>query len=155
MILKKISHNIFEICLDLKESIFNWIEGYGFVPISYYSDPKKEIANKTLSVLRSYRQLIIKGKNMSIPTWVVNEAQVNDFSEAQLNQIWLEYLNKMILAFDLVLMGDYQTELRLRLKKGLCYLQRIIRIYGINSKSLHPFLMHEQITQSPCNYENL
>lgn len=119
MILKKISHNIFEICLDLKESIFNWIEGYGFVPISYYSDPKKEIAKKTLSVLRSYRQLIIKGKNMSIPTWVVNEAQVNDFSEAQLNQIWLEYLNKMILAFDLVLMGDCQTESKAKIKEGL------------------------------------
>ena len=119
MFIKKLLDDVSEKFLDLKESLFNWVDGYGFVPISYYSDPKKEIANKTLSVLRSYRQLIIKGKNMSIPTWVVNEAQVNDFSEAQLNQIWLEYLNKMILAFDLVLMGDYQTESKAKIKEGL------------------------------------
>ena len=119
MFIKKLLDDVSEKFLDLKESLFNWVDGYGFVPISYYSDPKKEIANKTLSVLRSYRQLIIKGKNMSIPTWVVNEAQVNDFSEAQLNQIWLEYLNKMILAFDLVLMGDCQTESKAKIKEGL------------------------------------
>ena len=119
MFIKKLLDDVSEKFLDLKESLFNWVDGYGFVPISYYSDPKKEIANKTLSVLRSYRQLIIKGKNMSIPTWVVNEAQVNDFSKAQLNQIWLEYLNKMILAFDLVLMGDCQTESKAKIKEGL------------------------------------
>ena len=119
MFIKKLLDDVSEKFLDLKESLFNWVDGYGFVPISYYSDPKKEIADKTLSVLRSYRQLIIKGKNMSIPTWVVNEAQVNDFSKAQLNQIWLEYLNKMILAFDLVLMGDCQTESKAKIKEGL------------------------------------
>ncbi|MCU4491208.1 hypothetical protein KTI63_01855 [Acinetobacter guillouiae] len=56
---------------------------------------------------------------MSIPTWVVSEAQVNDFSEVQLNQIWLEYLNKVILAFELVLIGDYQTESKAKIKEGL------------------------------------
>jgi len=40
---------------NLKESIFNWVEEYRFFPISYYYDPKKEIADKTLLVLRSYR----------------------------------------------------------------------------------------------------
>jgi hypothetical protein len=119
MIVKKIFQNIFEKFLDLKESFFNWIDGYGFVPISYYSDPKRVIAYKTLPVLRAYRQLIIKGKNVSLPTWIVDETQMNDLSEAELNRIWLACLNKMILAFELVLTGDYQTHTQDKIKEGL------------------------------------
>lgn len=47
-------------------------------PISYYSDPKRVIAYKTLPLIRLYWQLTIKGKNLSLAQSTVDETQLND-----------------------------------------------------------------------------
>lgn len=103
----------------LKDRVVNWYQGYGFVPISYYSDPKKEIAYKTLPILNSYRKLIMMNKNWSRPEWVVDKNNIDDYSDEQLKQIWLEYLDKMILAFELVLAGDCDVRSQAKIKEGL------------------------------------
>jgi len=46
MILKKISHNISEICLDLKESIFNWMRDMDLFLFRIILIPKKKLQTK-------------------------------------------------------------------------------------------------------------
>ena len=92
-------NKIAEPYFNLRDKLENLAKGYGFIPTSYYADPKKEIAHKVLPILRSYQKLVFKGKNMSLPTWVVSKGNSDNFTDIQLNQIWLDYLNKMILSY--------------------------------------------------------
>ncbi|OEY94925.1 hypothetical protein BJD20_17940 [Acinetobacter proteolyticus] len=119
MIKSNLLDKIIKPCIDFKEKLESLIKGYGFVPISYYADSKKEIAHKILPILRSYRKLIIKKDNISLPTWVVDSKYPQDFSDDELNYIWLDYLNKMILAFELVLAGNHSTEAEKQIEEGL------------------------------------
>lgn len=113
MFIQTLFNKITEPYFDLKDKLENWAKGYGFIPTSYYSDSKKEIAHKILPILKSYQKLVFKGENMSRPTWVINKENINNFNDIQLNQIWLDHLNKIILAFELVLAGDYKSEAKI------------------------------------------
>ncbi len=117
MLINKLFNELSEFYLDIKESIKNWRNGYGFVPTSYYSDPKRAISSKILPILKSYRNMIIKRKNWSRPTWVVTETDLDNFNDDQLREIWLEYLNKMIRSFELTEIGCYEPEAEI--KEGL------------------------------------
>lgn len=105
--------------LSFKDRLYNWKKGYGFIPTLYYADPKRQIALKVLPILQAYRKLIVDGKNYSLPEWVVNNDNVKNFSESQLNKIWLEYITKMIHAFELILAEDYKAEYEVEIDKGL------------------------------------
>lgn len=119
MKLKILLKIIAESPLYLKDRVVNWYQGYGFVPISYYSDPKKEIAYKTLPILNSYRKMIVMNKNWSRPDWVVMKTDIHEYSDEQLNKVWLEYLDKMILAFELVQQGVFSEQDKAKIDEGL------------------------------------
>jgi len=58
-------------------------------------------------------------KNWSRSKWILNRNNIDGFSDEQLNKIWLEYLNKVILVFELVLTGDCDIESQAKIKEGL------------------------------------
>lgn len=119
MIMQTLFNKIAEPYLNLKDKLANWVKGYGFIPTSYYSDSKKEISHKVLPILKAYRKLVFKGENMSLPTWVVSKGNSDNFTDTQLNQIWLDYLNKMILSYELVLAGARSIEDEIKIDEGL------------------------------------
>jgi hypothetical protein len=119
MITKKLFKKVTEPYFNLRDKLENFAKGYGFIPTSYFADPKKEIAHKVLPILRSYQKLVFKGKNMSLPTWVVSKGNSDNFTDIQLNQIWLDYLNKMILSYELVLAGAHSIEDEIKIDEGL------------------------------------
>ncbi|RSE32070.1 hypothetical protein [Acinetobacter junii] len=119
MILQRLFKKATESYFDLRDKLENLAKGYGFIPTSYYADPKKEIAHKVLPILKSYQKLIFKEENMSLPTWVVSKENSDNFTDTQLNQIWLGHLNKMILAYELVLAGVHSIEDEIKIDEGL------------------------------------
>lgn len=119
MILQRLFKKATESYFDLRDKLENLAKGYGFIPTSYYADPKKEIAHKVLPILKSYQKLVFKEENMSLPTWVVSKENSDNFTDTQLNQIWLGHLNKMILAYELVLAGVHSIEDEIKIDEGL------------------------------------
>ena len=119
MILQRLFKKATESYFDLRDKLENLAKGYGFIPTSYYADPKKEIAHKVLPILKSYQKLVFKEENMSLPTWVVSKENSDNFTDTQLNQIWLGHLNKMILAYELVLAGAHSIEDEIKIDEGL------------------------------------
>lgn len=51
MILQRLFNKITEPYFDFRDKLENLAKGYGFIPTSYYADPKKEIAHKVLPII--------------------------------------------------------------------------------------------------------
>ena len=120
MIIQKILNNkLIEFFLDLIDKFKNWRKGYGFIPTSYYSDPKWAIARKVLPILECYRMLVVRGDNMSLPQWVLGEMDRKDLTHSQLNEIWLENIDKMILAFKLILDDKWEYGYEIKIDEGI------------------------------------
>lgn len=66
---------------------------------------KSAVSEFLVPRLKLFREKVLKGETMCIPTWLEQDYDIANKSEVELNELWVEVLEKMIFPFEYELSG--------------------------------------------------